>query len=142
MGCPYRTTSLLKAAARFLMIVALMISIGAHWGVLQVAAWANMINVYSEEKGLWEGLKDTFDGEHPCEMCKKLGAEKKEEQQKAPLSKDAYGKSVAWLPVEDAAFLQPPSWRGAGTIHHSGGRTFHPTAWDLCPPVPPPERGA
>lgn len=56
---------------RGLLVAALMVSIGLHWAVLQSAAWVGMAVTYSLEKGsLVEGLSDTFDGDHPCPLCK------------------------------------------------------------------------
>ncbi len=54
-----------------LVVAALVVSIGLHWAVLQSAAWVGMAVAYSVEKGsLSEGLSDTFDGDHPCPLCK------------------------------------------------------------------------
>lgn len=54
-----------------LVVAALVVSIGLHWAVLQSAAWVGMAVAYTVEKGsLSEGLSDTFDGEHPCPLCK------------------------------------------------------------------------
>jgi hypothetical protein len=54
---------------------------GGHWGVMQVVAWTNMIVDYSAQDGLIEGAKKTFDGEHPCCMCKAIEEGKKQESQ-------------------------------------------------------------
>lgn len=59
------------AAARWLMVLGLMVSIGLHTVVIQSAAWAGMLVSYSMEKGsVAQAVSDTFDGEHPCELCK------------------------------------------------------------------------
>ncbi len=48
-----------------------MVSIGAHWALLQSAAWAGMAVAYTVERGsLVDGLSDTFSGERPCPLCK------------------------------------------------------------------------
>ena len=58
-----------------------MISIGLHWAVLQSAAWVGMAVAYSVEKGsVVEGLSDTFDGDHPCPLCKLVNEGVKTEQ--------------------------------------------------------------
>ncbi len=64
---------------------------GGHWGVLQVVAWSKMIADYSAQDGLIQGAAKTFDGEHPCRMCKAIAEGKKQESkeqgnEKAPLS--------------------------------------------------------
>jgi hypothetical protein len=58
---------------------------GGHWAVLQMGAWADMLLRYSQHAGLVAGISQTFDGEHPCPICKAIRAGKKQEQKKAPL---------------------------------------------------------
>jgi len=129
-----------KAAARLLLIVALMVSIGAHWSVLQVAAWVNMARVYSAEKGLVEGLKETFDGQHPCSMCKKITAAKDgESQQKLPVSIGGQSNLTKWAGVEPAISLPQPEWREGGAVVQSDAPAPHVSAWSARPPVPPPK---
>lgn len=56
--------------ARFLIVTALVLSMGLHWMVLQSAAWVGMMVSYTHETGaLSTALEQTFDGEHPCELC-------------------------------------------------------------------------
>lgn len=50
----------------------LMFISGAPWGILQVLAWSGMIISYTQESGLAEGVSQTFDGQHPCELCRAL----------------------------------------------------------------------
>jgi hypothetical protein len=65
-----------------LLVAALMVSIGLHWAVLQSAAWVGMAVAYSVEKGsVVEGLSDTFDGDHPCPLCKAVEKGVESEQQ-------------------------------------------------------------
>ena len=77
--------------SQILVVAALVLSIGLHWAVLQSAAWVGMAVAYSVEKGsLTEGLSDTFDGNHPCRLCKAVyegnkGKEKTEA--KSPIKK-------------------------------------------------------
>lgn len=61
----------MKKAIRALLVAALMVSIGAHWALLQSAAWVGMAVTYTVESGsLVNGLSDTFSGERPCPLCK------------------------------------------------------------------------
>ena len=53
--------------------------------MLQTSAWVGMIVQYSQRAGLKAGLAETFDGEHPCSVCKAIQDSKKQEQKKAPL---------------------------------------------------------
>lgn len=68
-----------------LLVAALMISIGAQWAVLQSAAWVGMAVTYSIAEGsvaegsVAEGLSNTFDGDHPCPLCKLVEEGQKKE---------------------------------------------------------------
>jgi hypothetical protein len=78
--------------ARFLLVSALMISIGAQWAVLQSAAWISMAVSYSIKTGsVTEGLSQTFDGDHPCALCcvvkKGTESEKKDPKQETAKKK-------------------------------------------------------
>ncbi len=67
---------------RGLVVMALCVSIGLHWVALQSAAWVGMAVTYSMETGsLSQGLSDTFDGEHPCPLCKMVEQGKEAENQ-------------------------------------------------------------
>ena len=48
---------------------------GGHWIVLQTYAWGKMAIEYSKTAGFFKGVEKTFDGEHPCDMCKHLQKE-------------------------------------------------------------------
>lgn len=63
--------------ARLTLLIALMLSIGGHWALIQSAAWAGMIVKYSRDASLSVAIAKTFDGRHPCALCKLVdGAEK------------------------------------------------------------------
>ena len=59
--------------------------LGGHWAILQAGAWAGMVVSYSQQAGLMAGVSQTFDGEHPCPVCKAIQDGQKQEQKKAPL---------------------------------------------------------
>jgi hypothetical protein len=69
----------------WLCSLALLQLLGGHWAILQVGAWAGMAVSYTQQAGLMCGLSQTFDGEHPCAMCKAIQDGQKQEQKKAPL---------------------------------------------------------
>jgi|GEM_PF-1552270 len=43
-----------------------------QWEVLQVGAWASMIQEYRSDSNLQQAVAETFSGDKPCERCKKL----------------------------------------------------------------------
>ena len=54
------------------MALALFLVAGGHWAMLQGVAWATMVKDFSKTGSLTEAVGKTFDGKHPCAMCKKL----------------------------------------------------------------------
>ena len=75
---------MLKWAGNLLLIVALLAATDAQWLVLQSVAWAGMIVSYSQKAPLKTALAETFDGEHPCPLCKAIAAGKKSERKSLP----------------------------------------------------------
>lgn len=59
----------------WLLLLAFVSAINLHLPVLQVVAWAGMIVNYSRDAEISEAFEMTFDGEHPCPMCKAIQAE-------------------------------------------------------------------
>ena len=51
-------------------VVLLTISLGLHWAVLQTAAWAGMLVTYSQDASWQTAVDKTFDGQHPCQLCR------------------------------------------------------------------------
>jgi len=59
----------LKICGTLLASLALIMMIGMQWNVLQLVAWGGMLVTYTSESGLESGLRETFDGAHPCSLC-------------------------------------------------------------------------
>ncbi len=98
---------------RALTVMAVCLSVGLHWAALQSAAWVGMAVSYSIEKGsLSEGLSDTFDGEHPCPLCraveKGVDAEQESGKNQIPLKTVKEMKLILAV-VEVPHFVFPPS---------------------------------
>ena len=118
--------------AKYLLIAALMVSIGAQWAVLQSAAWVGMAVSYSlHERSVTQGLSKTFDGEHPCALCDVV-TKGKQSEKKDPIEKVAKVKLVLFSQTR-LIFAVVPS------VHH-----FAPAENEaalrrlISPPVPPP----
>ncbi len=56
---------------------ALFLTTGSQWVVLQSIAWTGMVVSYAEKAPLKVALMETFDGKHPCCLCKTIAAAKK-----------------------------------------------------------------
>ena len=82
---------------RYFLLGILFVSLNGHLALLQTLAWGNMLVSYSQEASLAEAAKKTFDGEHPCSLCKVVSESKKQERKK-PLLKAEIKLDVA-LPV-------------------------------------------
>jgi len=65
--------------AKGALITALVLSLGFHWAVLQAVAWTEMAVSYSKDNSFPTALAKTFDGKHPCKLCKMVSAGKKSE---------------------------------------------------------------
>jgi len=65
---------------RLAIVAALACSIGLHWGFLQSMAWVWMVVSYTQNGSVGEAFVKTFDGKHPCVLCKAIAAGKKSEQ--------------------------------------------------------------
>src|SRR5437867_13443389 len=65
---------------RWLAVVTLTFVLGGHWAFLQSVAWVTMVAGYSQSEPLKQALVRTFDGKHPCPICKCVATGKKSEQ--------------------------------------------------------------
>lgn len=117
---------------------------GGHWGVMQVIAWSNMIVDYSAQDGLFEGAKKTFDGEHPCSMCKAIEEGKKQESQNR--GDDGSPTPSQGLVLKECTFeryIDLPAPRGRDIMIFSRPELdLRAESRGTCPPLPPPREAA
>ena len=120
----------LNAAARCGLVLTLVLTLGLHWALLQTVAWSNMLAHNLQRGSIAEAWTKTFDGKHPCELCKQIAAGKKAEKraQFPTLAKKL--EFVSTRPV--FVFSAPTDFRLAGSP--AGGLTV----WSEDPPTPPP----
>jgi hypothetical protein len=62
--------SVLRCIARGVTVFALCCAIGLQWLALQSIAWTAMIVDYSKHASLSKAIAQTFDGAHPCSLCR------------------------------------------------------------------------
>lgn len=87
---PGNQPQILPRLARWMMVALLCISLGLQWTVLQGVAWTGMLISYARDGSLIEAVTKTFDGEHPCQLCKAVESGQKQDQEKTantPLKK-------------------------------------------------------
>jgi hypothetical protein len=69
-----------RCAGRIATISALCFSIGLHWIALQSLAWTTMVIDYSKNAPLCRAIAQTFDGAHPCSLCRVVSKGKNSEK--------------------------------------------------------------
>lgn len=76
----YRIPLAARAAA---LLAAILLGLGSI-GLLQVAAWTGMAFDYGARYGLTKGLDRTFDGKHPCPLCKQISLARQSDKESKP----------------------------------------------------------
>ncbi|HTI69765.1 MAG TPA: hypothetical protein VMF06_07350 [Candidatus Limnocylindria bacterium] len=120
--------------AKALSVALLIISVGMHWVLLQSVAWVGMVVTYAQRDSLPVALSKTFDGRHPCRLCKAVASGQQSEQEHAPLLKlKKYGLEGFCSDTAVAVTLPPQTARSVFSI--TTGTDFL-----RSPPPPPPPR--
>ncbi len=72
-----------KRWAKIAVAMLLGVSLGMQWTVLQSLAWTTMLISRAGETSFVEAVRTTFDGQHPCSICRVVqkgkDAEKKQD---------------------------------------------------------------
>ena len=123
----------LQRLTRLLVVLALTLSLGAHWMFLQSVAWVGMVVNYSQHDPFIEALSKTFDGKHPCQLCKMVQTGKAQEQQQAKQKPTT--KFDQFLAAGQSILLRSPKLERLALTHSSSSH-----ARCESPPTPPPER--
>lgn len=112
------------------VIVALVISTGAHWAALQTVAWTAMLADNLRTHSVAEAVSRTFDGRHPCCLCKAIAAGKNSERKSEfapPVS------NFEFPPLPDTPVLVAPSSFRMLPLADMFAKVL-----PLRPPTPPP----
>ncbi|HEX8311856.1 MAG TPA: hypothetical protein VF614_11095 [Chthoniobacteraceae bacterium] len=117
--------------AHLLLIAALCAATGVHWVAVQSVAWATMLVTYSAEEQFGTAVAKTFDGEHPCDLCK-LVTEK------------SVGSDSSLLVLKALDYHFPPSNSGVALYPPAGFSLLSSVApavlSERAPPLSPPPR--
>jgi hypothetical protein len=73
----------LKSLVKVVAVSILVFALGLHWALLQSVAWTGMLISYSRNASLRSAVTRTFDGEHPCPLCKAVKKGRAEEKKQA-----------------------------------------------------------
>jgi hypothetical protein len=113
-----------------LMLVALLAASGAHWAALQSVAWTTMLAKNLQSASVSAALEKTFDGRHPCPLCKAIAAGKSAEK-KTDFTLEL--KKLEYPPApEGFVLVAPAQFQLLPQVNFSAPALTHE------PPVPPP----
>lgn len=115
------------------MTAALFLSVGGHLALLQGVAWVTMIRDYSRTGSVTAAVEKTFDGKHPCALCKKVAAQRTHEE-KAPATVKAEKKAEVFIASASSPLPLPVVRPFDYPPHPFVNVPEHPSA----PPVPVP----
>ncbi len=112
---------------------------GGHWAALQTVAKATMLYRYAQRSGsLAVAATETFDGEHPCELCRQIAEAKSREHRETPtapgLKQDAKAKAILAEPM-----ISPVPSAATEVSFLRAAAQLGPIHTDQ-PPTPPPRR--
>jgi hypothetical protein len=96
----------LSKLSKVLVVFSLVCVLSAHWALLQTVAWTSMLANNLGSCSFHVAVARTFDGEHPCPLCKAIAAAKKSEQ-KTQVTFEL--QKLDFLPVEGGLVLIAPS---------------------------------
>jgi len=91
---------------KFLVVVALVAMLGAHWALLQTVAWTTMLANNLQCCSFHNAVVKTFDGKHPCPLCRAIAAGQKSEQKKEFA---AQMQKLEFLPAKENFVLVAPT---------------------------------
>jgi hypothetical protein len=115
---------------KLFLIVALLVTTGAHWAALQSVAWVTMFADNARTAPLSAAFERTFDGKHPCPLCRQVSAGRSSEK-KADLQSEV--KKIEFVNQSPVFIFAAPEW-----FILAGRQECFPRSFSFSPPVPPP----
>jgi hypothetical protein len=120
----------MNRCGKIAIVLMLILATGGHWAMLQSVAWFGMAIRFSQIHSLTTAIEKTFDGRHPCKLCKAVSeGVKTEKQQKIQKLETKFD----FFCSRAMALLDAPSPEALPTY---GAAVPH--GWFDTPPVPPP----
>lgn len=116
--------------AKWCLVAALVLTTGVQWAALQTVAWTTMLASNLRSDSLTQAVAKTFDGDHPCPLCKAIAAAKKSGNKAEILTPVI---KLEFPPVPAVfVFLAPPP------VSAFSRAEIFASPLSLQPPVPPP----
>lgn len=138
---PRSLCSFVTALRKLIAIVLVLLMQGPAM-LVQEVAWVSMLVTYTQERGLKRGVMETFDGEHPCELCNKAAQIHQQEQAPEPGEKPMpqRGQRLAWAEMVVSEMLHMPAIAGKEVSVSWIALTTRDAGKDAdAPDSPPPE---
>jgi hypothetical protein len=110
----------------------LVLWLSAPWASLQIVAWTTMLGNNLESHSFGEAVTQTFDGQHPCCLCKMIAAGKNSEKNNTVLPQT---QKLEYTTAAEKIALIAPLPASALSIAHISARSFS------SKPLLPPPRG-
>ncbi len=123
----------LRIAGAAACLLAVFLSVGGHWAVLQSIAWARMFADFSRTESFTSAVEKTFDGRHPCAMCVKIREGRTQEKEPPPFLKREKLPELVLQTARPGVPL-PPTAAKASVPYVT---TLH-ADFTFSPPKPPP----
>jgi hypothetical protein len=89
-----------------MMAIALFSVIGGPLALLQGVAWVGMVHDFSKAGTLTQAVAKTFDGQHPCPLCKKI-VKARAAEEKTPVTLKIDKKAEVFIAVADSEIPVP-----------------------------------
>ena len=125
-----RIRAVIARLNKLVVVLLLTLTLGLHWAFLQSVAWVGMFVSFSAENPVSVALAKTFDGQHPCNLCKIVKEGKKTEQQQEMPKLLA---KLDLLLVRNPVWLRPPELSPLTILSVPSS-----ASWSDTPPSPPP----
>ena len=120
---------MLLRLGKVVVVLSLVATLSAHWALLQTVAWTTMLAGNLESCSLHDAVARTFDGYHPCPLCKAIAAAKSSEQKNQSM---LVTQKLDFLPVQGSLILTAPL-----PVEIPSPNTFAESI-PQKPPTPPP----
>lgn len=123
--------TVLSVIGRSGVVLVLCLMMGLDWIALQTVAWTTMLVTNAHKtSSLAEAVSRTFDGEHPCDLCKRINSTK--DSQKKPTAQPAMSKPDLICTARSVRIIS------FFEIFHYAETAVQFSARGNSPPVPPP----
>jgi hypothetical protein len=117
-------------SGKILVVTALVLTTGLHWVALQTVAWTTMLANNLRSDSFSSAVCKTFDGAHPCCLCKAIAAAKKSQKKSEAVSSVL---KMEFPPLAGKMILFPPALFEVAAVQDVFADSI-----SFQPPVPPP----